>query len=126
MQSYIYLCIYANNDPQNCTFGSRFVNLCLFLIIRLALWILWEPAFLDALVLLKDFTNAPEAAESKDAKNDRGYSMVHQNGTNGGRQSQKPESQPALYAKIVLAFDNERMKNSYAEKRSGPNDEAFK
>ena len=49
----------------------------IFVILMCLFWILGEPAFFDALLLLKELENAPEAGTAYDSKYRAEYVVLH-------------------------------------------------
>ena len=85
---------------------------------------LGEPASLDPTTLLKDFADAPEAAEGNDGEHrlpedvdtqQRGYCRCD---------AEQEEYPPAFNTEIVFAFDNQWMKEADNEEGDGTDGEA--
>jgi hypothetical protein len=86
----------------------------------------WEPALLDASLLLEDFENAPEAGECEDAQNGGEDVAVEQERRGGGEQSHDEEYPPAAGAEVVLGFDDDGVEHSYEEECRQTYDETGK
>ena len=85
--------------------------MCLF-------WILGEPAFFDALLLLKELENAPEAGTTDDSKDGAEHVALNAEACCDECNSGERESPPASGAEMVFAFDYDGMEHSYYHESS--------
>ena len=91
------------------------------LVLLFALGIHREPTLLYTLSLLKEFQNAPEARATHHAQHGAEDRMLHQKAGNNEPHAAKRKEPPALGAKIVLALNNNRVKESNYKKRNNSN-----
>lgn len=85
-----------------------------------------EPAAFYALALLKDFADAPEAAEGGNGQDRLPEEVVAENRDNAGYDADNKKCPPAFHAEIVFAFDNKRMEQSDYEESCRADGEAEK
>ena len=88
----------------------------IFVILMCLFWILGEPAFFDALLLLKELENAPEAGTTDNPKYRAEHIALYTEACNYERNTGNCKHPPAPGAEMVLALDYDGVKTAYYQK----------
>ncbi len=98
----------------------------LLFILVLTFRIHWEPTLPDALPLLKDFEDAPEARAADDTEDGaEGLILDKERATDEGNACEE-EHPPAVSAEVILRLDDDGMKEADGEERHHGDDQAYK
>ena len=87
----------------------------LFLVFPSAFRVHGKPAFADAVVLLVQFQDAPEAGEGDDTEDDAQVLIGDEEGGHKGGNAGQQERWPALTTEVVFGLDDQGMEHADAE-----------
>ena len=82
-----------------------------------------KPAFLDALLLLKELQYAPEAAYAEDCAEGARNRAAEKEGDCERRDAEQGKEWPDLFAEVVLALHDKGVKSAYHQKGTAADQE---
>lgn len=86
-----------------------------------ATWIARKPPFAHTLLLLENFENAPEARARGDTHHGLQENVFDDERGSSEYEASDEKHPPHFHAKVVFAFDNERVKHANAQKCANTN-----